>query len=95
MTIYNHELFNAVKSHMYSQPFKIKCKECGETIEYEREVNTDLDLILKITPCQCQTNKIEELEEIAYKLGNYIVGTIGLKIKYITLQMRRNKNFVE
>ena len=73
MTIYKHELFDIVRNHMYSQPFRIKCKECGKDIEYKREIDEDLDLILKITPCQKRTYEMEEMIETINKLTNIII----------------------
>ena len=57
MTLHKYNIFNVIEEHMYSQPFIITCRECGADLEYQREVDDDLDLILKITPHTCSSIK--------------------------------------
>ena len=43
-----------MKEHMEEQPYKITCTECSEDLEFESQVDIDLDLILQVHPCDCQ-----------------------------------------
>lgn len=43
-----------IKRHMENQPFDIRCSECGEELNvYQKKIDSGLDLILDIDPCEC------------------------------------------
>lgn len=44
-----------IKDHMEEQPYAAFCSECGEEMYPEVEIDTDLDMRMTITPCDCVT----------------------------------------
>ena len=75
MTLHKYDIFSVIEKHMYSQPFIITCRECGADLEYQREVDDDLDITLKIIPCPCQKriSEIDEMTETINKLTDIIM----------------------
>lgn len=52
MAINSDEFFNIVKDHMDDQPWKIVCEGCGADLDYDAEIDSDLDLKLTVYPCE-------------------------------------------
>lgn len=54
-----------IKDHMTDQPYKLTCSGCGSDLGiYEDEIDGDMDLYLKIEPCQtCIDSAVAEATE--------------------------------
>jgi len=49
---FNTTLFEeAIREHMEEQPYSATCSVCGKQLDYEQEIDRDLDLSLKVEPC--------------------------------------------
>ena len=54
MAIDYSDIKEIVQEHMGAQPYKCKCAECGEALEFERdEIEADGDLHISVHPCGC------------------------------------------
>lgn len=40
-----------IKDHMDTQPYAIRCMECGKSLDYEQTVDSDYDLSIEVVPC--------------------------------------------
>jgi hypothetical protein len=56
---------DSVKSHMESQPYEMKCSECGALLTAdETDLDNDLDLYIKVAPCQtCLDDAVEDAKK--------------------------------
>ena len=54
MAIDYGDFMDIVLEHMKAQPFRCKCIECGEALEFERDdIEADGDLHISVHPCGC------------------------------------------
>lgn len=52
-----------IQDHMGDQPYKANCKECGQALDIEPEVDSDYDLTVYVTPCETCLAEAKELCE--------------------------------
>lgn len=43
----------SLREHMESQPYEVKCADCGGEVACTATVDSDNDLILVVEPCKC------------------------------------------
>lgn len=47
------EIGKVLRSHLKDQPYKSTCTKCGNAVECFTQVDSDYDMTLHITPCEC------------------------------------------
>jgi len=45
------EIRALVETHISGQPYDIRCAKCGEKLSFDLTVDSALDMMLKVNPC--------------------------------------------
>jgi hypothetical protein len=60
MAINIEEFKETIEDHMKEQPYKIKCMDCGSSLDVDVEVDGDFDLRIEVKPCNyCMDHSYE------------------------------------
>ena len=55
------EIEDLVNDHMDRQPYEITCSVCEEKLTYEKQIDSDKDMMLEVAPCEkCLANAHDE-----------------------------------
>jgi len=58
------EIEDIVNDHMNRQPYDMVCAVCGEKLSSTKNIDSDKDMELEISPCEkCMKRKYEEGRE--------------------------------
>jgi len=51
-----------VAEHMNEQPYSCSCANCSKDLDYTETVDSEMDLIVVVSVCDCASSQIGDLE---------------------------------
>ena len=58
------DIKDIITRHMNSQPYEIRCSQCGYDSVYTTEIDSDYDLKIQVEPCKfCTDSEANEESE--------------------------------
>ena len=61
-----------VAEHMNDQPYSCSCADCLKDLDYTKTVDSDMDLIMVVSVCDCANTVIADLEFRISELGSEV-----------------------
>lgn len=49
-------ILDKIRSHMYDNPYRVVCSECGDDLKYDVDIDHELDMRITVHPCRCSCN---------------------------------------
>jgi len=54
MSLSMSRIESIIEEHVKSQPYDITCEQCGEILDHETKMDSDFDLTITVTKCDCE-----------------------------------------